>query len=168
MSDKALKITLVRSPIGYNKKQRATCKALGLGRMNSTVIRKDTPTVRGMVAKILHLIEYEEVDSTEVEQPVAAASTITKVGHVDISTLVPPTPAPEPVAEAAPVVEEAEAEEAEEPVSEAEAVAEEAPEAVAEEVEEPVSEAEPEADDAADAEADTDDEDEAEAKGASK
>jgi large subunit ribosomal protein L30 len=59
---KKLRITLVRSPIGYDKRQKATARVLGLRRMNATVIRDDTPSIRGMVHKISHLVKVEEFD----------------------------------------------------------------------------------------------------------
>lgn len=57
---KALRVTLVKSPIGYTKDQKATVRALGLRRMNQTVEQNDTPAVRGMLNKISHLIKIEE------------------------------------------------------------------------------------------------------------
>jgi large subunit ribosomal protein L30 len=59
-SDKVVRVTLVRSPIGYTKDQRATARALGLRRMHQTVEHKDTPTVRGMIQKIIHLVQVAE------------------------------------------------------------------------------------------------------------
>jgi large subunit ribosomal protein L30 len=59
-TDKALRVTLVRSPIGFKKDQKATVRALGLRRMNQTVEHNDTPAVRGMLNKIIHLIKIEE------------------------------------------------------------------------------------------------------------
>lgn len=59
-SDKVIRVTLVRSSIGYTKDQRATARALGLRRLHQTVEHKDTPTVRGMVQKIIHLVQVEE------------------------------------------------------------------------------------------------------------
>jgi len=56
-----LRITLVRSTIGRPKDQGATVKSLGLRRINHTVERLDDPTTRGMVYKIRHLVEVEEV-----------------------------------------------------------------------------------------------------------
>jgi large subunit ribosomal protein L30 len=56
-----LRIKLVKSPIGYNKKQRRQAEALGLRKMNQEVVRNDTPIIRGMVQKIIHLVEVEEV-----------------------------------------------------------------------------------------------------------
>lgn len=54
-----LKITLVRSPIGQNERQRATLRGLGLTRLGKTVLRGDTPPVRGMIVKVQHLIRVE-------------------------------------------------------------------------------------------------------------
>jgi large subunit ribosomal protein L30 len=59
-SGKALRVTLVKSPIGYTKDQKATVRALGLRHMNQTVEHKDSPAVRGMLDKISHLIKVEE------------------------------------------------------------------------------------------------------------
>jgi large subunit ribosomal protein L30 len=59
-SEKVIRVTLVRSPIGYTKDQRATARALGLRRMHQTVEHQDTPTLRGMVQKIIHLVQVEE------------------------------------------------------------------------------------------------------------
>ncbi|MDY6873105.1 MAG: 50S ribosomal protein L30 [Chloroflexota bacterium] len=55
-----LTITLVRSPIGYSKKQKATLKALGLKKINQTVSRTDNEAVRGMVEKVSHLVVVDE------------------------------------------------------------------------------------------------------------
>lgn len=57
-----LRIRLVKSPIGYSKRQRRTLQALGLRKMNSSVVQADTPTIRGMVSKVNHLVEVEEVE----------------------------------------------------------------------------------------------------------
>jgi large subunit ribosomal protein L30 len=56
-----LKITLVKSPIGYSERQKRTVKALGLKRLNFTVEHHDDAAIRGMVAKISHLVRVEEV-----------------------------------------------------------------------------------------------------------
>lgn len=63
MAEIKLRITLVRSPIGYPERQKRTVKALGLGKMNSNVVQNDTPPVRGMIAKISHLVKVEEIES---------------------------------------------------------------------------------------------------------
>jgi large subunit ribosomal protein L30 len=52
-----LRITLTRSLIGLSPKQEATVKALGLRRMNQVVTHEDSATVRGMAAKVAHVIE---------------------------------------------------------------------------------------------------------------
>ena len=59
-SDKMLRVTLVRSPIGYTKDQKKTVLALGLHRMHQTVEHKDNPAVRGMIRKVVHLVQVEE------------------------------------------------------------------------------------------------------------
>ncbi len=58
-----LKITQVRSTIGYNQKHRRTIIALGLGRIRKSVIHTDTPQIRGMVRAVGFLLEVEEVSS---------------------------------------------------------------------------------------------------------
>ena len=55
-----INVTLKSSIIGANKRQVATVKALGLGKVNSTVVHEDTPQIRGMVAKVNHLVAVEE------------------------------------------------------------------------------------------------------------
>lgn len=57
---KKLRITLVRSPIGYSKRQKRTVRALGLRRLHQTVEQVDTPVLRGMIAKVNHLVTVEE------------------------------------------------------------------------------------------------------------
>lgn len=56
-----LRITLVRSTIGRPADQGRTVASLGLRRLHSTVERPDTPSIRGMVTKIRHLVKVEEV-----------------------------------------------------------------------------------------------------------
>lgn len=60
---KVLRIKLVRSPIGYSVRQKRTVQALGLRKLNQTVDRPDTVSVRGMVQSITHLVEVEEVEA---------------------------------------------------------------------------------------------------------
>ena len=55
-----LQITLVRSPIGYSKRQKATLKAMGLNKMNQTVCHTDNAAVRGMIDKVAHLVTVDE------------------------------------------------------------------------------------------------------------
>ncbi len=54
-------ITYTKSAIGYNERQKATIKALGLQKLNQSVEHDDTPTIRGMVRKVEHLVSVEEV-----------------------------------------------------------------------------------------------------------
>jgi large subunit ribosomal protein L30 len=56
-----IKITLVRSTIGRKPEQRATVKALGLGKINSSVEKDVNPAVMGMVNSVSHLIKVEEL-----------------------------------------------------------------------------------------------------------
>lgn len=55
-----IKITLVKSPIGYNKNQRAIADSLGLKKLQSSVVQEDTPDILGKVHKIAHLVKVEE------------------------------------------------------------------------------------------------------------
>ena len=58
--NKTVFVTLVRSPIGYTKDQKATVLALGLRRMHQTIEHRDTPALRGMIRKVIHLVQIEE------------------------------------------------------------------------------------------------------------
>ncbi len=60
---KKLKITLVRSTIGYAYDQKDTVKRLGLKKLNSTVIKDDNPQIRGMINKVRHLVKVEEIEA---------------------------------------------------------------------------------------------------------
>ncbi|MDW8364997.1 MAG: 50S ribosomal protein L30 [Abditibacteriales bacterium] len=62
-----LKVKLVRSPIGSPQDQKATVRALGLKRLNQTVIHSSHPTILGMVRKVKHLIDVEVVEESRVE-----------------------------------------------------------------------------------------------------
>jgi large subunit ribosomal protein L30 len=57
---KVIRVTLVRSPIGFNYRQKRTVYALGLRRLHQTVEHVDAPTLRGMIAKVRHLVQVEE------------------------------------------------------------------------------------------------------------
>lgn len=59
-----LKVTLVKSPIGYRSDQGDTARALGLRKLHSSVEVKDTPAIRGMINKIIHLLNVEEVSAS--------------------------------------------------------------------------------------------------------
>ncbi|HCH63688.1 MAG: 50S ribosomal protein L30 [Deltaproteobacteria bacterium] len=60
---KKLEVTLKRSVIGSNRAQRATVRGLGLRRINHTRVLENTPAVRGMVKKVLHLVDVAEVEA---------------------------------------------------------------------------------------------------------
>jgi large subunit ribosomal protein L30 len=61
-SSKRLRVTYVKSAIGYNVKQKQTIEALGLRRLHQVMTHPDTPAVRGMLNKVSHLVEVEEVE----------------------------------------------------------------------------------------------------------
>lgn len=58
--EKWVRITLVRSPIGYPQRQKETIRALGFKKMHETVEHIDSPAIRGMIAKVTHLVVVEE------------------------------------------------------------------------------------------------------------
>lgn len=60
MTDKKIKVTLVKSVIGTKKDHRATVTGLGLRRLNSSRELLDTPAIRGMIRKIQYLLKVEE------------------------------------------------------------------------------------------------------------
>ena len=59
-----LRIRCLRSPIGHGRDQRRTVRALGLLRLHHEVEREDTPSIRGMLHKVRHLVQVEEVNET--------------------------------------------------------------------------------------------------------
>ena len=61
MTDKKIKITQIKSAIGYNVKTKKTLEALGIKKMSSLVIKNDSPAIRGMIYKVKHLIEVKEL-----------------------------------------------------------------------------------------------------------
>jgi large subunit ribosomal protein L30 len=58
---KILKITLKKSLVGTPEKHRKTVRSLGLGKLNSVVTLKESPNVRGMIQKIFHMVQVEEI-----------------------------------------------------------------------------------------------------------
>ena len=64
---KTLKITLVHSAIGNSERHKATVRALGLHRLGQTVEQPDTPTIRGMLSKINHLVTVEMQEKNETK-----------------------------------------------------------------------------------------------------
>lgn len=59
---KKLKITQVKSGIGRLQRHKDTLKALGIRKMHQTVIKEDSPAVRGMVKSVNHLVQWEEIN----------------------------------------------------------------------------------------------------------
>ena len=57
-----IKITLKRSVIGFNEKQRRTVKSLGLGRIGSTVVQEESPVILGMIQKVSHLLDVQRLE----------------------------------------------------------------------------------------------------------
>lgn len=65
--ERIIRVTLVKSPIGYRKDQRATAEALGLRKLHASNVHRETPQIRGMITKISHLVQVEEVEEAELE-----------------------------------------------------------------------------------------------------
>ncbi len=59
-----LKITLYRSPIGYEQSQRETVRSLGMKKLRQSVVHDDNPVVRGMIHKVRHMVHVEAVETT--------------------------------------------------------------------------------------------------------
>lgn len=60
---KKLRITLVKSAIGYSKKHKETVRGLGLRKLRSSVIQTDSPSLQGMLRMVNHLVTIEEVEN---------------------------------------------------------------------------------------------------------
>ena len=60
MAKKTIKVTQIASPIGKPKDQKATLVGLGLNKLNKVSVLEDTPSVRGMIRKVQHLVKVEE------------------------------------------------------------------------------------------------------------
>lgn len=75
MAEQLVKVTLRKSPIGYNRKVREILRGLGLRKINQSVVRKDCPPIRGMIFKVKHLVEVEDNASpTASKKPRAVKS----------------------------------------------------------------------------------------------
>lgn len=57
---KTVRVTLVKSAIGYSERHKKTVRALGLKRLHQTVVHEDTPSLRGMLMLVNHLVRVEE------------------------------------------------------------------------------------------------------------
>ncbi|MDR1661717.1 MAG: 50S ribosomal protein L30 [Azoarcus sp.] len=64
MSDKKIRVTLVKSVIGTKQSHRATVRGLGLRRLNHSIELVDTPQVRGMINKVSYLLKYEGLSTS--------------------------------------------------------------------------------------------------------
>ena len=60
---KKVRLTYIKSSIGYSRRQKRTIRALGLKRLGDIVEHEDTPVVRGMVDKVRHLVQVEEIQA---------------------------------------------------------------------------------------------------------
>jgi len=60
MAKKTIKVTQIASPVGKPKVQRETLIGLGLNKLNRTSVLEDTPSIRGMIRKVSHLVKVEE------------------------------------------------------------------------------------------------------------
>ncbi|MBZ0160424.1 50S ribosomal protein L30 [Candidatus Methylomirabilis sp.] len=63
--NKGLRIILRKSKIGHPAHQTRVLAGLGLRRLNESVVRADTPTIRGMIRKVIHLVDVQQVASEE-------------------------------------------------------------------------------------------------------
>lgn len=72
-----LKVTWKKSAIGRTKRQRRVIESLGLKRLNHSVIHKDSPSIRGMVHKVTHLLHVEEISEAGVSNTKPVTSTLT-------------------------------------------------------------------------------------------
>jgi large subunit ribosomal protein L30 len=61
-SEQKLRISWIKSSIGYSRRQKGTIRALGLRRLGDVVEHADTAVIRGMVDKVSHLVEVEEIE----------------------------------------------------------------------------------------------------------
>jgi large subunit ribosomal protein L30 len=64
-----LRISYTKSAISYSYTQKETIRSLGLKKLNSTVIQDDTPSVRGMIFKVQHLVTVEELEGEGSTEP---------------------------------------------------------------------------------------------------
>ncbi len=60
-AEKKIRVTLVKSPIGNQHRQKLTVKALGFQHLNESIVHPDNPSVRGMIYKVRHLVRVEEI-----------------------------------------------------------------------------------------------------------
>jgi large subunit ribosomal protein L30 len=68
----SLRITYKKSTIGYSHDQKATVRSLGLRKLNQVVVHPDSPSLRGMLFKVRHLVTFEEISDAEAAAQTAA------------------------------------------------------------------------------------------------
>ena len=61
MAEKKIRITQIKSSIGYRRKAKDTLKALGIKKMNGSIVKVSSPAIEGMIASINHLLKVEDV-----------------------------------------------------------------------------------------------------------
>ena len=66
--DKFIRVTYVKSTIGYNQRQKDTVKALGLRKLGQSRVHRATDPILGMCKAVQHLVQWEEVDASEMEE----------------------------------------------------------------------------------------------------
>jgi large subunit ribosomal protein L30 len=64
----AVRVTLVKSKIGHKHEHRGTLRALGLGRIGSSAVHEDSPSLRGMLHKVAFLVKVEEGATAEKQK----------------------------------------------------------------------------------------------------
>ncbi len=63
---RTIRVTLIKSPIGYPKGQKDTLKSLGLTKLNKSRVHNDRPHIRGMINKIKHMVKVEEINGEDI------------------------------------------------------------------------------------------------------
>jgi large subunit ribosomal protein L30 len=79
-----LKVTLVRSPIGFEGSQRRTCDALGIGKIQRSRTHDDNPVIRGMIHKIRHLVSVETIETDTPGSSGAGSTGAASIGTVPV------------------------------------------------------------------------------------
>jgi large subunit ribosomal protein L30 len=112
-AQKTIRIKWVRSGIGFNRSQSEVVRSLGLRRLNHVVERPDTPQVRGLVAKVAHLVEIvtdapEPVWNSTLSYTIKAApsQSAARAEEINVAASSPAAAIPTPVSEPDPVPEE--------------------------------------------------------------
>jgi ribosomal protein L30 len=90
-----LRITYTKSAIGYSKDQKETVRSLGLRKLNSSVVQDDSPSIRGMLFKVRHLVSFEEV-AGDTTKPARTHSTIVRPAAEEAPKAAKPAPSPAP------------------------------------------------------------------------